>query len=114
MASRLKLFAKEWQSLTSDPFILETVQHSHMDFIGGQLPVQSFEPYAIKFNGVERKIIDGEIAKLLMKGVIVRCSELDKQFVSNIFIRQKKDGSYRMILNLSKVNLAVQYQKFKM
>ena len=45
-----------------------------------------------------------------MKGVIVECSELDKQFVSNILT----NGSYCMILNLSKLNLAVQYQKFKM
>ncbi len=36
------------------------------------------------------------------------------QFVSNIFIREKKDGKFRVILNLSNLNPSIEYHKFKL
>ena len=113
MAGKLSLFADNWRLLTNDPFILDTVLHSHLDFVD-QKPVQKWEPQPINFNDSERKVIDEEIATLLDKGVIVECSDTEGQFVSNIFTREKKNGSVRVILNLSKLNLSVEYHKFKM
>ena len=42
-----------------------------------------------------------EINKLLVKGVIQKA---EHEFISGIFLREKKDGSYRMILNLKQSN----------
>lgn len=36
------------------------------------------------------------------------------EYISNIFIRPKKDGSFRLILNLKQLNESVEYHHFKM
>ena len=36
------------------------------------------------------------------------------EFISNVFVRPKRDGKFRMILNLCGLNEAVVYHKFKM
>ena len=38
----------------------------------------------------------------------------DRNFISPIFVKPKKDGSYRMILNLKKLNASVDSPHFKM
>ena len=35
-------------------------------------------------------------------------------FMSSIFTREKRDGSYRMILNLKQLNKHIEYEHFKM
>ena len=46
-----------------------------------------------------------------MKGVIQKA---EYEFISGIFLREKKDGSYRMILNLKQSNEFIVYRHFKM
>ena len=55
-----------------------------------------------------------EISKLLSKGVLELTHRSPGDFISNIFVRPKKDGSYRMILNLKPLNEFVDYHHFKM
>ena len=45
-------------------------------------------------------IIDAEIAMLVSKQVLQVTNRVPDGFISNIFIRPKKDGVFRMILNL--------------
>ena len=56
--------------------------------------------------------MDQEIYTLLQKGVIENHSH--GEFLSNVFLRSKKDGSFRMILNLKNLNSHVEYNKLKM
>ena len=42
-----------------------------------------------------------KIQRLLLKGVIAHSVHEEGEFISSIFVRPKKDGSYRMILNLT-------------
>ena len=114
VAGNLRHFVQEWEKITSDPFILDTVKHSHIDFSEGLAPCQTWAPRPIQFNECENIIIQGEVEKLLNKGVIEPCKPEQGQYVSNIFIREKKDGSFRTILNLSQLNKSVEYHKFKM
>lgn len=114
MAGKIRFFADKWMNLTSDPFILDTVKHSHIDFMGEIKPKQYWEPKPYDFDAVEKCTVNNEIHKLMDKGVIEVCQPCENQYVSNIFLRSKKDGSYRTILNLSRLNQSVEYQKFKM
>lgn len=59
-------------------------------------------------------IIEAEIQKLLDKGVIVPTQHEGGEYISPICVANKKDGSYRMILNLKSFNQHVEYQHFKM
>ena len=64
----------------------------------------------LNFSPVEIEIIDAEISKLLSKGVIVNTTGGPNDDVSRIFTRIKRDGNYRMILNLKTFN---EFLKFK-
>ena len=50
----------------------------------------------------------------LNKGVLEKTEYAEGDFLSTIFVRPKKDGSYRMILNLKPLNEFVSYHHFKM
>ena len=63
----------------------------------------------------EMAAADEHIKTLLLKRAIVKVDPLDRSgFLSNVFLTPKKDGGFRMILNLKKFNEFVQYNKFKM
>ena len=111
-AGRLSDFTSYWRTLTKDRNILNTVSGLSIEFI--DLPYQNFIPKEYKHTDEELGYLTEEIEKLLRKGVIEKAKWDDTQFISNIFLRDKKDGSYRMILNLSKLNESVEYHKFKM
>lgn len=113
IAGRLRQFSSHWQSITSDIFILNSVYEYKIEFESGE-PLQLYAPREIKFTTQELSIIDNEIDKLVTKGVIVETNHCGKEFLSTIFIRPKKDGSYRLILNLKNLNEHVEYQHFKM
>jgi hypothetical protein len=58
--------------------------------------------------------MDQEIAKMLAKGVVEVATHTPGEVMSNIFIRSKKDGSHRLILNLKDLNQFISYHHFKM
>ncbi len=96
--------------LTSDPEILDIVQGAHIEF--DTIPKQCTLPMTNDFNQAETKLV--EIEKLLQKGVIQPCIKESDDFISKIFLRPKKDGTHRLILNLKKLNTNVTYHHFKM
>ena len=55
-----------------------------------------------------------KIAKLRSKEVLQLANHVPDSFISNVFIRPKKDGTFRMILNLKPRNEFVDYHHFKM
>ena len=70
-------------------------------------PQQPSVPKPLRFNKSEREKIDIEIEKFLLKGIVEPVEDTDKydnEFISNIFIRPKKDGRVRVILNLKHFN----------
>lgn len=92
--------------------ILDTVKGLNIDFIAN--PWQGKVPSQKKFSLGESKIIESEINKLLVKGVIIPTTHEPGEFISTIFLRPKPDGTHRMILNLKKLNESVVYRHFKM
>ena len=58
---------------------------------------------------------DEQIEQLLAKGAIMQCDSINENdFVSMVFLHPKKDGGFRMILNLKGFNEYIEYQHFKM
>ena len=51
---------------------------------------------------------------VLAKKVIKQVTSVQNEVISNVFVRQKKDGNYRMILNLKNFNQCIEKVHFKM
>ena len=111
-AGRLKYFSAAWFKITSDPWILEAIQGVKIEF--QMKPFQRLPPRELNVSYSEGLIVDQEVNKLLQKGVIEQACPDSGKFISTIFLRPQKDGTYRVILNLKKLNQFVEYHHFKM
>ena len=111
-AGRIKGYLLNWGKLTADPHILNMVKGCKIDF--DQLPHQRQPPCQHQLSNKETETISAEIKKLVLKGVLLKSSHEEGEFLSTIFLRPKKDGTHRMILNLKKLNKFVAYHHFKM
>ena len=80
-----------------------------------ELPVQREKPaHNHTFSTEQIHAIDLEVSELLKKGVIRKAHHSDKEYISPICVRPKKDNRWRMILNLKDLNKNVEYFHFKM
>lgn len=76
--------------------------------------MQDYDPIEPSFSSIESHHINMEIKQLLLSGAIIKCHDVPGQFISNIFLIPKKDGKFRFILNLKKLNKFVDTPHFKM
>ena len=112
-AGKISSHYAAWQTLTSDAHILGIVKN------GYKLELESL-PFVctqnqIKFNATDNTIISKLIQNLKTKGVMEEVISTDKgEVISNIFVRPKSDGDYRLILNLKKLNEHVEKIHFQM
>jgi len=106
---RLKQFVSVWQTITFDysTCILSSIKGVKIEFV--DYPKQTMIPREYNFDATEFVIIDKQIEKFLQTGVIETTTHCEGEYISKIFIRPKKDGSYRLILNLKNLNQFVQY-----
>ena len=77
-------------------------------------PVQRELPHQSYLNVEEKNLISQEIGELLKKGAISLVKPITNQFISNLFLVDKKDGSHRPVINLKNLNKSIPYQHFKM
>ena len=90
-AGGLQHFLYEWKKITSDSFVLDAVAHCYIvfDWVPEALSGAT-RPYH-SFTEAEQTIIDNEVEKFLLKGVIRLSLYEDGQVISPIFVRPKKD-----------------------
>ena len=100
-----------WRTLTNDKILLSDVLGAAVDCIA--TPVQHKLPNQI-FSEQEYPIVRQEVHKLLEKQVITTVSPIPGQILSNVFLRPKKDGTHRLILNLKRFNESMSHYHFKM
>ena len=101
VGGRLRFFLHEWKCYTSDPFILNMVSGMCLDLTN--IPKQTKLPRQIHMTQKEMSAAKDHIKVLLDKQAIRETIFNPKtDFLSNVFLRPKPDGSYRMILNLKK------------
>ena len=109
-AGQIKQKYQDWVELISDPEILTMGSGYKLQF--NEIPYHA--PHTIMFNNEEIQIIENEIEKLLQKEVIQICNRESGDYISNVFIRPKRDNTFRMILNLKNFNEHLTYHHFKM
>ena len=102
-ARELKHFLPPSDMITTDPPILQIVSGVKLEFKNGVVPMQHYGRPSV-FNSHQHSLFNAEIAKLLVKGVIMPAAQETEEFISTIFLRPKKDGTHRTILNLQACN----------
>ena len=100
-----------WKRITNDREIISTVTGLKIDF--HTTPTQHYNPHS-KRTYEETRVIDSEIQKLLAKKVIEPIEHSENEIISEIFAREKKDSTFRMILNLKNLNEFTTKLHFKM
>lgn len=113
-AGQLRKFVDEWCKLTSDPFILDIVKHCHLGIEEQNITHLFSEEVEYRFNDDEKVIMNKEIDNLLRLKVIKETHKQECQIISPVFLRKKKDGGYRMVINLKKLNTFMNPIHFKM
>ncbi|XP_018496867.1 uncharacterized protein LOC108864903 [Galendromus occidentalis] len=103
----------QWDSLTSDEWILSTARGYRISFL--TTPCQLSRPHPIHFSHEEFDIVDKLVSELLAKGAVVPISPDRAKFVCNLFLVAKKGTSkYRPVINLKPLNQYIPDNKFKM
>ncbi len=110
-AAKLPHHIKQWQSLTSDPSILEIVTGLKIPF--RSVPVQKTPQISQTYLESET-LMDKEISKLLAKGPICEVPFTTNAFYSQIFLVPKNDGDMRPVIDLSTLNQYIEPQHFQM
>jgi len=112
-AGNISTAFNSWESITSDPDVLQTVSGLQIEF-EGSIPPETNLHTGDHFKREEKLFIMQEIDRLLQKKVIVPCQHEYGEFISPIFLVPKSDGGFRLILNLKKLNEFMPYVHFKM
>lgn len=92
---------ERWESITSDQEILETI--SGMKISTLNFPTINHRNYPVYNRG--RRFIDEEINKLLINE--------EGEYISPIFITEKSDGGFRLILNLKELKSLLKRRNLK-
>ena len=114
MGGRLSLFLPQWESITRDPWVLETIH------LGYSLEMQETPP---GFRGIRSTITRSGASVLSeeVEGLCTKCAAVPvppdqgwSGYYSSYFLVPKKDGGLRPILNLKQFNNCLRKVKFKM
>ena len=111
-AGQISRHIQSWSKLTSDAWVLNCGQGYEISFL--LKPIQHRIPIPLKLTSNEITFVDSEIKLLLEKGVLEKVNPVQGQWLSNIFLRPKRNGKFRMILDLTSLNKLIEYRHFKM
>ena len=112
IAGQVNLFFDVWNSLTSDPYVLDIILCGvKLDFI--KPPPFPNSHILTHFSTAQELAINQGLTILLQKKVICPTTLSPTSYVSPIFTTEK-DGLHRLILNLKHFNECIRYVHFKM
>lgn len=111
-AGNIRNHSHLWRHITQDEYILDIVENGLKLNFKDEVPSNS--PFEHKLSARDSDTISREISKLLDKGVITISKYENNDFFSSLFVRPKKDGKFRTILNLKQLNSECDTYHFKM
>ena len=71
-------------------------------------------PKSLSLTDTEYNTIDCELQSFLHKSVMEESSHEEGEFISNIFVHEKRDTGSRVIFNVKTLNKNIEYKHFKM
>jgi len=77
-------------------------------------PIQLVVPSVPHLDSIEDSRMSIAIKDLICKGAIQKCSPHKDQFISSYFLVPKKNGDYRFVINLKKLNEFIEPPHFKL
>ena len=112
-AGRLQHFLENWQKITKDRWVLETIRGYRMEF--QESPTQAYRPRPLQVSLIQGTLIDQEVKDLIGKGAVVELPRPQEEgFYSSLFLVPKKDGGQRPVINLKALNRFITTPHFKM
>jgi len=112
VAGRLRYHLANWQVITRDRWILDTVEGYCMEFTND--PYQMSLPHPPQFGAEQATQLREELGELIRKGAVREVDSPRGGFYSTMFLVPKKDGKQRPVINLKALNRFVQSHHFKM
>lgn len=116
MGGRLRYFLHNWEQITQDPWVLQVVSGCPLSFTKSpplQAPGSAQAPHPLAED--QMRVMEEEVLNLLEKKAIREVSpERALGFYSNVFTVPKKDGGWRPIINLKRLNQYLEVPHFKM
>ena len=112
LAGRVAHFLPNWEVLTQDQWVLQTVAGYQLELT--TTPYQTHVPHQIRCSPENKVQITTEVQELLDKGAILETQLTPQNFVSQIFLVEKKGGGQRPVINLKGLNQFVKTEHFKM
>ena len=112
VAGGIRHHLEEWKKLTKDKVLLDIVKGCKVEFKHSPPANTCVKSYPVS-NNLSQKI-DDEINNMLAKGILRKAAFDQSMFLSPIFVRTKKSGALRIILNLKELNEHIPYKHFKM
>jgi len=109
---RVFFHRQNWELLTQDNWVLQTVQGYLIDFTHN--PHQKHQSSPIVLPQDKHGLVTQEVQDLLQKGAILESCPSSRNFVSQIFLVEKKGGGQRPVINLKALNQFVRVEHFKM
>ena len=92
-AGSISKYMESWREITSDKWILQTVSKGASIELEdlASIPLSTAHKTERLYSDSEKMLFRKEICRLLQKGVIKQVKNLEKGYVSSIFLREKKD-----------------------
>ena len=103
----------EWHKLTNNNVILNIVKSGYsIQFIG---PPSSSNPISSNpKDPIKREALRKEINRHINSGAISMVEKSEDHYVSRVFVVEKKQGGYRMVIDLKNLNNYVNKIHFRM
>ena len=112
-AGRLAHFQSNWEKVTKDRWVLNSVKWYEIEF--SLKPHQTQKPYPAQLNQTQQELVSQEIKDMISKGAVTELQTLPVGgFLSTLFLVPKKDGGQRPVINLKKLNSFINASHFKM